>query len=153
MESFLRKHFRKRPSFITNSAAETMVFSREFALFLSPGDMVALSGGLGAGKTHFVKGIASFFKVKKERVVSPTFNLMKEYKGKGAVIYHFDFYRLDNFDALDRIGYREYITDPGAIVLAEWPEKVRETWNDFNWVVKIGHAGGNKRKITVYHKA
>ena len=152
MEPFLRKNFRGKPAFNTNAADETVAFASAFAALLKPGDMVALTGGLGAGKTHFVKGVAAYFGMKKTAVASPTFNLLREYRGKGAVLYHFDLYRLDSFEELDRIGYREYITDPDAIVLAEWPEKVRETWNDFNWAVRIEHAGRNKRKITVYRK-
>jgi tRNA threonylcarbamoyladenosine biosynthesis protein TsaE len=152
METFLKKNFRKGSSFITNSSAETVMLASEFAGLLKPGDTVALSGNLGAGKTHFVKGVAAHFKVKKSSVVSPTFNLMKEYKGKDMMIYHFDFYRLENFDGLEKIGYRDYITDPDAIVLAEWPDRVRETWKDFNWAVLIAHLGGDKRKITIYRK-
>ncbi len=152
MEAFLKKHFNKKAVFTTTSEAETINAAELFAEMILPGDAVALTGNLGAGKTHFVKGIAVYLGMKKKSVVSPTFNLLRHYKAKKMTVYHFDFYRLDNFDALDRIGYREYITDSGAIVVAEWPEKVRDTWKDFNWFVKIAHMGADKRKITVYKK-
>jgi len=94
---------------------------REFAGRLKAGDVVALNGDLGAGKTHFCKGVVAGLGSGAE-VTSPTFALVQEYSGGKWPIFHFDFYRLDSASELDAIGWEEYLYEAG-IVLVEWAEK------------------------------
>lgn len=94
---------------------------QRLATELEPGDVVALNGPLGAGKTHFAKGIVSGIGSADE-VTSPTFALVNEYSSGRFPVFHFDFYRLDSADELLRIGWDEYLDDEG-IVLVEWASK------------------------------
>jgi|ERR1035437_151278 tRNA threonylcarbamoyladenosine biosynthesis protein TsaE len=153
MESFLKKRFKKHNSVKTSSAMETKASGFAFAGILKHGDVVALSGGLGAGKTHFVKGAAKFFGISGKQIVSPTFSLVKSHKGRGVEVFHFDFYRLKGIEELEKTGYRDFLLEADSIVFVEWPEIVRETWNDFTHAVKIEHTGGNSRAITIYGKS
>lgn len=104
---------------ITSSVEETEAAGREFAAQLRPGDVVALRGGLGAGKTAFVRGIASLL-APEARVSSPTFALMHEYAGE-MPLYHFDLYRIPDAEELWSIGFEEFLGREG-VVLIEWSE-------------------------------
>ncbi|MDD5131227.1 MAG: tRNA (adenosine(37)-N6)-threonylcarbamoyltransferase complex ATPase subunit type 1 TsaE [bacterium] len=106
---------------ITKSAAETQRFGRKLARQLKPGDLVCLSGGLGAGKTCLVQGIARGLQVK-DYVNSPTFKIINEYAGK-IPVYHFDLYRLEGLTDLRELGYEEYFYGQG-LSLVEWAEKI-----------------------------
>lgn len=108
--------------FTTNSPNQTQKLALELASFLSAGDILALTGDLGAGKTCFVQGLARGLSVKK-KITSPTFNLIKEYPGR-LPLYHFDVYRLKSLDELVDLGYEEYFFSRG-ITVVEWGEKIR----------------------------
>ncbi len=112
---------KQRKIIITKSAAETQRFGRELARQLRPGDIVCLIGGLGAGKTCLVQGIARGLQVK-DYVNSPTFKIINEYKGKMPV-YHFDLYLLAGWGDLSGLGYEEYFYGQG-VSLVEWAEKI-----------------------------
>ena len=89
------------------------------------GDVFALSGDLGAGKTQFVKGFVAGLGSKSD-VTSPTFVLVHEYSGGGRLpAYHFDFYRIENREALTRLGFDDYIFGDG-VCLIEWADRYRE---------------------------
>ncbi|RSL29288.1 tRNA (adenosine(37)-N6)-threonylcarbamoyltransferase complex ATPase subunit type 1 TsaE [Salibacterium salarium] len=89
---------------------------------LESGDILTLTGDLGAGKTHFTKGLAAALGV--ERIVnSPTFTIIKEYNGR-LPLYHMDVYRLDEEEA-DELGIEEYLESEGICVI-EWPEKIKD---------------------------
>lgn len=92
---------------------------------LAPGDVLGLVGDLGAGKTHFVKGIAKGLG-SSEEVTSPTFTLVHEYRAGQIPVHHFDLYRLGSAEELLAIGWDEYLDDRGGIVVAEWAEKFPE---------------------------
>lgn len=94
---------------------------RAFAKSLSFGDVVALDGPLGAGKTHFSKGLVAGLGAACE-VTSPTFSLVHEYLSGDIPVFHFDFYRLDEIEELDRIGWEEYLDEAG-VILVEWAGK------------------------------
>ena len=99
---------------------DTLAFGRSLAPDLQPGDVVALCGQLGAGKTHVVKGLLLGLGTT-DNATSPTFSLVHEYKTAGMPVYHFDFYRMENASALLDIGWDEYLDEPG-LVIVEWAD-------------------------------
>lgn len=106
---------------ISQSAEETVAFGRSLATTLRRGDVLALCGELGAGKTHFVKGVAVGLDTT-AAVTSPTFTLIHEYVGGRLPVYHFDFYRLADGDEALKIGLDEYL-DGDGVCLIEWADK------------------------------
>ena len=132
---------------ISNSIQETIGYGREFAQTLSPGDIVCLEGDLGAGKTHFVKGIASYFGVKESTVSSPTFTLINEYAGS-IPVYHFDCYRLKSEQEALEIGAEEYFYGEG-ISIVEWPQKIGNLLPLESVWISITHKGENQREIII----
>jgi tRNA threonylcarbamoyladenosine biosynthesis protein TsaE len=107
------------------SVAETESEGARLGSILVPGDVVALTGGLGAGKTVFVRGVCAALGVDAP-VSSPTFTLVHEYPGRGCSVYHFDFYRIRSTAELSEIGFGEYLGDPRGICLVEWADRVAE---------------------------
>lgn len=101
--------------------AEMIAAGRAFAARLKGGDVVALDGDLGAGKTHFCKGLVAGLGSDDE-VTSPTFALVQEYHGGTWPVFHFDWYRLEDAAELQGIGWDDYLDEEG-IVLVEWSEK------------------------------
>jgi len=109
--------------FISHSAEETFALGQKIGSFLSPGDIIALDGDLGAGKTQIVKGIANALDIRDD-VTSPTYTIINEYEGR-IPLYHFDVYRLDDIQQLYDIGYEEYLFDDGITVI-EWAIKIQQ---------------------------
>ncbi len=136
---------------ITHSEQETLALAKEFARGLMPGDVVCLSGDLGAGKTVFTKGICRQLGVE-EMVNSPTFTIVNEYSGaNGSVIYHFDFYRLEEEEELLEIGFDDYLNS-GAVCLMEWPEKISSFLPARRYCITIVRCSGEQadaREITI----
>ncbi len=97
-----------------------MSWGRSLAATLRAGDVIALCGQLGAGKTHVVKGLLEGLG-SGEAVTSPTFSLVHEHQGARLPVYHFDFYRLTSGDELLNIGWDEYLDEPGVVVV-EWAD-------------------------------
>ncbi len=131
-------------TYYTSSTLETERLASNFCKSLKPGDTVLLEGDLGAGKTVFTKGIAKQLGIV-EDVISPTFNILKEYDG--GRLYHFDMYRIEDDEELENLGFEEYFGRDGICVV-EWnrmqniPGKV--------YKVKITKLKGkNKRKIEI----
>lgn len=108
-------------SFQAATEAEMIAAGRTFAARLKGGDVVALDGDLGAGKTHFCKGLVAGLGSDDE-VTSPTFALVQEYHGGKWPVFHFDWYRLEDAAELMGIGWDDYLDEEG-IVLVEWSEK------------------------------
>lgn len=121
-------------TFISNSPDETEAFGRRFENEVRPGDVLALTGDLGSGKTQFVKGLAAGLGAT-TAATSPTFTLIHEYSGGRLPIYHFDFFRVEEQSA-ERLGFDDYFFGDGVSVI-EWadrfpdliPEKAR--WISF----------------------
>jgi tRNA threonylcarbamoyladenosine biosynthesis protein TsaE len=107
---------------------ETVNWGRELAASLKVGDVVALVGTLGAGKTHATKGIVAGLGCATE-VSSPTFTLVHEYTGGRLSAFHFDFYRLDAAQEVLNIGWDDYM-DAGGVVIVEWADKFAEIMPD-----------------------
>jgi tRNA threonylcarbamoyladenosine biosynthesis protein TsaE len=107
--------------FISNSEEETIAAGERYGQGAAKGDVFALAGDLGAGKTQFVKGVVTALGSSAE-VTSPTFVLLHEYQGGRLPVYHFDFYRLDNSDAVLQLGFDDYVFGDG-VSLIEWADR------------------------------
>jgi tRNA threonylcarbamoyladenosine biosynthesis protein TsaE len=130
---------------ISHSVEETAAFGRSMASTLRRGDVLALCGDLGAGKTHFVKGIAAGLGGG-DIVTSPTFTLIHEYTGGRLPLFHFDFYRLENETEAIKIGLEEYLDGEGACAI-EWAEKFPALLPAGARWFRFTHSAGDARKI------
>jgi tRNA threonylcarbamoyladenosine biosynthesis protein TsaE len=109
---------------ISKSAGATYRFGKALGKLLRPGDLVAFTGDLGAGKTCCIQGIADGLGIQERGIVtSPTFTLIQEYQAK-IPIYHFDVYRFTREDEIYDLGYEEYFYGEG-VTLIEWAERIR----------------------------
>lgn len=113
----------KTYNFTSHNSEETMNFAFNLASKLNVGDVVVLSGELGAGKTKFTEGFLKFFGLDDE-ISSPTFSIVNEYKKDNLNIYHFDVYRLEDVDEFYAIGGEEYFSS--GICIIEWGELIEE---------------------------
>ena len=133
---------------LTSSARETMLVGEKLAKKLVPGDVVALYGNLGSGKTTFTKGVGKGLGVKNpERINSPTFVLIKEYKGK-IPLYHLDLYRMGDLKEIENLAIEEYIYGDGVTVI-EWAEKIKPLLPEKLVSVRLKAKSGNKREVLV----
>lgn len=103
--------------------ADTIAFGSAFSSQLRPGDIVKLTGELGAGKTTMVRGIVSGLGGNPDQVHSPTFSLVHQYQTASMPVFHCDFYRLPENSGLEDFGGLEFFSEPN-IYLVEWPERV-----------------------------
>ena len=132
---------------ITHSRAETVALGKRMAAVLSPGSLVAFTGGLGAGKTAFCEGLAQGLGCT-DPVSSPTFAIVNYYRGPKPLA-HFDLYRISTEEDLYTSGFYDYL-DEGAIVAAEWSENLADLLALEHPIrVDIQHLGGDDRKITI----
>ncbi len=106
----------------THSSSETLQLAQRVGSILRPGDVVALVGDLGAGKTVFAKGIAKALGIDDD-VVSPTFTLVREYTGVAVPMVHVDVYRLDHLQELHDAGFDELVGGT-AVTVVEWGDRV-----------------------------
>ena len=134
----------------TNSANETVKFGQKFGSQLKGGEVVALYGNLGSGKTHLIKGIVAGLGAEDaaNEVISPTFVLVNEYSGR-LEIYHLDAYRLDSIAQFEQIGFDDYC-HPGSVVLIEWADKVERALAGINYIkIELSHLGPTARRIRI----
>ncbi|MFT5465361.1 MAG: tRNA threonylcarbamoyladenosine biosynthesis protein TsaE [Verrucomicrobiales bacterium] len=131
---------------IVNSVESTMEVGKTLASELAIGNVIALVGGLGAGKTHLTKGIIAGLGASEE-VTSPTFTLVHEYTSGRLPAYHFDFYRIDDPNELIAIGWDEYLEGDG-VVIVEWADKFPELLPPSSCWLKIEIESGETRRIT-----
>lgn len=113
----------KTYNFTSHNSEETMNFASSLASKLNIGDVVVLSGELGAGKTKFTEGFLKYFGLDNE-ISSPTFSIVNEYKKDDLNIYHFDVYRLEDVDEFYAIGGEEYFAS--GICIIEWGEIIED---------------------------
>lgn len=130
----------------STSSEQTRAIAATLASALREGDVVVLSGDMGAGKTTFVQGAAEALGVK-ARVTSPTFVLMREYEGSPRVV-HVDVYRLSSLQELIDLGYEELFA-PDAVTFIEWGDAVSGAMPDDRLEVDIRPIGGDERRITI----
>jgi len=111
-------------TFISNSPAETEAIGRQIAEEIGVGSVLALKGDLGSGKTLFVKGVVNGLGSSAD-VTSPTFTILHEYRGGRLPVYHFDLFRVENPQALARLGLDDYFFGDGISVI-EWADRFPE---------------------------
>lgn len=135
--------------FISHSPEETEKFAAEFSSILKKGDLVALCGPLGGGKTTFVRGLFYGMGGDPARLVtSPTFTILHEHSTKKAPLYHIDLYRLEKLSELDNAGLDDYLEGDG-IAVVEWGDKIPELCHRFTHSIRFDIAGDEERKICI----
>ena len=132
--------------FITNSSKETKKLGRDFAKVLEKGDVLYLYGDLGSGKTTFVRGLAEGLGVK-QRIISPTFIITRNYKSGVMNFYHIDLYRINNEKDIKGLGLEEIINDFSNIVAIEWAEKLKRLMPKKRIDIEFSYEKVNTRKI------
>ena len=137
----------------SDSADETRAIGERLARWAGPGDVILLQGDLGTGKTTLTQGIARGLGIE-EYVQSPTFILIAEYDGRAADgsplrLYHLDLYRLEGETDLDSIGFGDYLEPADGISVIEWPERAGGDLPESYLLVRIAHAGEDRRRIVV----
>lgn len=133
--------------YISNSPKDTEKIAEEFAKTLSGGEVIAFAGGLGMGKTCFVRGLAQGLGYNGD-VTSPTFAVVNEYLGGRYDLYHFDMYRIESWDDLYSIGYFDYLSSGGVLAI-EWSENISEALEVDTIYVEIINTGENQRIIKI----
>ena len=136
---------------VTASAKATREIGARLAAVLGPGDILALYGELGAGKTELVKGLCVEFGIDEHEVNSPTFTIVNEYRSGSFPIFHFDAYRIKRLDEFYDLGYEEYFYDEG-IAVVEWAENVEPLLPDDAVRIRLEHLPGDRRRISLLHK-
>jgi len=110
----------------SNSQEQTIEIAKQFASTLKGGEVVCLHGDLGAGKTTFVKGIAEYFGINKDEIISPTFIIVNHLKTNSFNIIHIDAYRIEDENNMLESGVLEYFGDKNSIVFIEWSENIKK---------------------------
>ena len=135
----------------SQSTLETIRIGKQIGSQLHPGDVVALVGELGTGKTHFIKGLASGAGVKRSRyITSPSFTLIHEYHGK-IPFYHIDLFRLKTEKEAEGLGLEEYFQG-GGITAVEWADKIPTLLPEEMLWIEICHTGEQTRSIEIIGK-
>jgi tRNA threonylcarbamoyladenosine biosynthesis protein TsaE len=132
----------------TNNASETIRFGRWIGNLLRPGDVVALVGELGAGKTQLIKGLAAGVGVRKSTYLSsPSFTLINEYSAE-VPFYHIDLFRLNSEREAGELGLEEYFQGEG-ITAIEWADKIPSLLPEEILWIHIAYTGKNSRSLEV----
>jgi tRNA threonylcarbamoyladenosine biosynthesis protein TsaE len=136
--------------FVSTNDRATFDLGVDLGEQLSGGEILLLSGPLGAGKTMLVKGIAHALGLDEEEVTSPSFTLVNPHQGR-LLLYHIDLYRLDEgASAAHAVDLDEILTDENAIVIIEWAERLgRYPLPDNVWRISIAGDGDESRKISI----
>ncbi len=129
---------------IFHKPQETQAWARQLARTLQPGDVIALVGGLGAGKTTFVQGLAKGWDYRGD-VSSPTFSLVNEYVSRRGRLLHMDMYRL-TLEELKAFPLEDYL-DPESVCVIEWADRIHTRWPKGVLEVRLKAAGETTRQM------
>jgi tRNA threonylcarbamoyladenosine biosynthesis protein TsaE len=129
----------------TSSEEETSAIGEALAGRLADGDLIAIHGALGAGKTAFVRGLARGLGIRDDDVSSPTFTLIQEYRGR-LTLYHVDLYRLEAEREVEELGLDDLLLE--GVVAIEWAERWRDRPAPAH-EVRIEDLGGDRRRVTI----
>jgi len=135
-------------TFQTSTPEQTIEAGRALAAELAPGSVVALSGDLGAGKTHFVRGLAAGWGADPDDAASPTFALLHEYASPRGAVHHLDLYRAESAEEIWSAVHDELQPDTGLLVI-EWADKFPSLVPTEAVRVSITHAGEGRRNFAV----
>ena len=134
--------------YVTHSSKETRSLGEELSKLLRPGDVLALYGDMGAGKSELTRGIARGLQIDGP-IASPTFTILQAYDTGRLPLYHFDWYRITDPDELYEIGAEEYLYGSGVAVV-EWPERAPHMLPEAYLQITIAYgAGENERVIEI----
>lgn len=133
---------------ITHNTQQTQDFAQQFAQTLVGGETILLNGDLGAGKTHFVKGIATGLDID-DVITSPTFALHNQYESGRLVLNHFDFYRIMDPAEAEILGLNEFFGEKQSVCCIEWSENIAELLPSNCIIVTIEKIDDNTRQITI----
>ena len=133
--------------FLTNSPKKTQDIACRFAKILEKGDVVCLYGDLGSGKTTFVQGLANGLGMK-NRIISPTFVIIRSYELKIGIFYHLDLYRTENEKDFQSLGLDEILNNKKNIVVVEWAEKLNKSLPKKRIDIELSYEKDDVRKIT-----
>lgn len=143
----------RRPAFdiISHSPDQTRAIGAHLGKVVPRGSLLLLSGDIGAGKTTFVQGLARPMQTG-DRIQSPTFTIVAEHAGTGADgtplrLYHIDLYRLQGDGDLDSVGLDEYLSDPDAVTVIEWPERGRDWLPEEYLLIDLQTVAESKRNL------
>lgn len=131
----------------SESDAETETIAEAIASRLKGGEVVELMSDVGGGKTTFVRGLARGIK-STDRVASPTFTISRRYDGESLKLYHYDFYRIDDAEMIS-YEFDEQSSDPTAVRVVEWAERIDDALPTRRVVVSIVATGDSRREITI----
>ncbi len=134
-------------TYVTDSVIETERIAEQLGRTLSGGETVLLSGEMGAGKTHFVKGIAVGLEIS-DVITSPTFALHNSYTGR-LTLNHFDFYRIDDSSEVEILGLNEFFYDDRGVSVIEWGENIADLIPANSIRVTIEKISESRRRITL----
>ena len=131
----------------STSVAQTRGLGAELASGARPGDVYALVGELGSGKTEFVRGFVAHL-APSARVRSPSFTILNVYQTDAFPVYHFDFYRLSDASELTEVGLGEYLASDG-VCLVEWADMFMGELPEVTTVLRFEDRGGTERAIAI----
>ena len=133
----------------TNSPQETIELGKKLGSLLKGGEIIALIGALGSGKTHLIKGIAAGAGAEDQNLVnSPTFVIVNEYTGR-LDIYHIDAYRIETINEFEMLGFSDFCY-PDSVVLIEWADRVEDALKDTDCIeINIQHTAQTTRTIQI----
>jgi tRNA threonylcarbamoyladenosine biosynthesis protein TsaE len=140
---------------ITSSAQNTREIGKALAKRLKGGEIIALYGDLGAGKTTFTSGIIGYF-IPKKRVLSPTFNIVRHYKIKHPNIlhlYHVDLYRLTDPNQIHLLGLWDYVGRSDTVFIFEWPKLIEPLLPKDRIGIQFNPVADEKRELTISYDA
>lgn len=136
--------------FVVNSLEETKKLAQNFAKDLKIGQVVLLNGDLGAGKTTFTQFVFAALGVK-DVVNSPTFSILKSYKGDKFLLHHFDTYRISEEEAIES-GFDEILSDENSVIFIEWSENIKSLLPKKCICVNIKLLDENKREFEIIYE-
>lgn len=137
---------------VSNSPQQTIDLGRRIGSQLKGGEVIAVCGPLGSGKTHLIKGIAAGAGAKDSRLInSPTFVIVNEYQGRFD-IFHIDAYRINSVSEFEMLGFDDFCY-PQSVVLIEWADKIESALQTIDYIrIELEHAGQTKREIHITNK-
>lgn len=137
-----------KTTYITQSQEETLALGIELGKHAKPGDIFALIGNLGTGKTILAKGIAKGLGIEEE-ITSPTFTLLEVYES-ALPLYHFDLYRISEDAELENLFFEEYWFGDGVSVI-EWADRALKRLPQDIYIITLEYIDAKRRKITIEH--